>query len=117
MLERALIALLATVALSLAGCGDDGGGDPADANGADDDGSVAVTSCPPTDDLMCDTATQMCVVSGPFGPTNTSDCESVPAGCENDRTCACAADTLCPSPTDTCTETADNTIYCDNGTQ
>jgi hypothetical protein len=41
----------------------------------------------------------------------------VPTGCENDRTCACLEDDLCPQNTIACSDTGDNTIYCDNGSQ
>jgi hypothetical protein len=83
----------------------------------DADTDAVLTPCPPTVGLQCDRATEVCVVAGPYGPAEQSSCEPVTAGCEGDRTCDCLADALCPNPTDTCTERADNTIYCDNGSQ
>ncbi len=75
------------------------------------------TPCPPTPGLQCDRATEVCVVVGPIGPAEISSCEPVPAGCEADRTCACMEAVACPQYTVQCVDRADNTIYCDNGTQ
>ena len=108
-------------------CGDDDGGDDGDgdgvvidaASGADsgddaDAAAGATTPCPPTADLECDTATEICVVQTPVGPGMTSSCEPVPDGCEADRTCDCAGDDLCKGAFDTCSEgTAENTIVCE----
>jgi len=113
-MRRSAIRLFVLVVF-ISACGDDDGAS-ADANPNAPDALSVETLCPPTDDLRCESATQVCVVAGPFGPTNTSSCEAIPRGCEADRSCACLAATLC-NPTDTCTDTAGNTIYCDNGSQ
>jgi hypothetical protein len=72
-------------------------------------GTVATRSsccaeCPPTPgtpcgpDLTC-SASEICVVFGPFGPGGFSQtCHPVPSGCEIDRTCGCAGAALCPPP-------------------
>ncbi len=47
------------------------------------------------------------------GPAVVRTCEPVPAGCESDRTCACAGASLCPPPFDTCRDLGRNTMSCD----
>ena len=109
-------------------CGDDGGDDSgdsgddvvidaasgADSGGGDDGGDGATTPCPPTPDLECDSATEICVVKTPVGPAETSSCEPVPAGCEEERTCGCAGVELCTGSFDTCSPgEGENTIVCE----
>jgi hypothetical protein len=69
------------------------------------------TPCGP--DLSCDSANEICVSREPIGPSITYSCEAVPAGCDSDRTCACAGASLCQAPFDTCHDTATNTIDCE----
>jgi len=64
----------------------------------------------------CDTATEVCVGSGPIGPSVAHSCKAVPSACEHDRSCDCVA-SLCPAGTVECSEVATNEIFCDNGTQ
>jgi len=113
-MPRAIATLFFALAFILGACGGDDG--PAIDAASGSDGASGMTLCPPTDDLNCTASTEVCVVTGPFGPTNMSSCEAVPAGCEKDRTCSCVAASLC-NATDTCSEPADNTIFCDNGSQ
>ena len=68
------------------------------------------TPCGPT--LMCDSATEICVSSGPVGPAIIYECQPVPAGCEFERTCACAAASLCQPPFVVCTDVGNNAIDC-----
>jgi hypothetical protein len=65
----------------------------------------------------CDVDTEVCVGTGPFGPSVMNNCEPVTSGCETDRTCDCLAEALCPEGTIQCTDVAVNEIFCDNGTQ
>lgn len=118
-LLRVLSLLLLAVGFA---CGDDDGGDgdgsdgPAvDAAPGDPDGALgATTPCPPTADLECDSATEICVVQTPVGPAVTSSCEPVPDGCDAERTCGCAGTELCTGAFDTCSEgEAENTIVCE----
>ncbi len=69
------------------------------------------TVCGP--ELICSTATEICVERGPVGPAVIYSCEPVPLGCESDRSCACAAASLCQPPFDTCGDVGPNTIFCD----
>jgi hypothetical protein len=57
--------------------------------------SCVAWGCPPG---------EMCVVREPVGPARIESCEPVPAGCESDRTCACAGASLCNPPFDVCTD-------------
>jgi hypothetical protein len=68
---------------------------------------VARTPC---GDTWCDPATEICVSRSAFVVTH--ECESVPAGCESDRTCGCAAATLCEDPFNACSDTGPNAIDC-----
>lgn len=74
------------------------------------DGSAA-TACGPT--LKCLTATEICVVMAEeLGWTYS--CKPVPAGCETDRTCACAGKTLCTGAFNLCVSgSSNNTITCE----
>ena len=117
-----VVAVLLLLGLGLA-CGgdDDDGGDSGDgkvadaAPGDDPDASIGeTTACPPTPDLRCNAATEICVVSTPVGPAETSSCEPLPDGCQADRTCGCAGAELCTGAFDTCSESeAENTIVCE----
>jgi hypothetical protein len=69
------------------------------------------TPCGP--DLSCDSASEMCVSRGPVGPSVVYACDAVPAGCETDRTCACAGASLCQPPFDSCRDAAKNEIFCE----
>ena len=95
------------------------GGDdlPSSIDASSIDAALQTTPCPPTDDLECESASQACVVTGPFGPTTMSRCQAVPPACDADRSCDCLEATLCPTGTIGCSEPAANTIFCDNGTQ
>lgn len=42
----------------------------------------------------CDTSTEICVACNCGGPTSFR-CLPLPAGCENDRSCACLTDEIC----------------------
>jgi hypothetical protein len=103
------------------GDGDDGGDGPvADAAPGDDAGGEVdaslgeTTDCPPTPDLKCNAATEICVVRTPVGPAETSSCQPLPEGCEAERTCGCAGTELCTGSFDTCSEgETENTIVCE----
>ena len=133
--------LALALCLALTACGGDdqpaADGPAADARGADGPGAdapaadaraadapaadAAVVDGPSTDGgvtacgdmgLSCDRATQMCVRrAGGIGFTYA--CAAVPAGCDANRTCACAAATLCTAPFDVCADDGDNTISCE----
>jgi hypothetical protein len=69
------------------------------------------TACGPN--LNCDGATEICVAREPVGPSIQWSCRPVPAGCERDRTCACAASTLCDATFVQCTDVpGPNAIDC-----
>jgi hypothetical protein len=70
------------------------------------------TPCGPSG-LACDRETEVCVARTPVGPAIFYGCEPVPAGCETDRSCACAGAALCTGAFDTCRETGDNRIECE----
>jgi hypothetical protein len=72
---------------------------------------AAPVPCGPT--LTCDPETEMCVSHGPVGPAVVYECRDVPAGCEVDRTCACASGTLCVAPFDVCTDVGPDAIHCE----
>jgi hypothetical protein len=69
------------------------------------------TPCGPS--ASCDRTSEICVSRGPFGPAVTYACEPVPPGCELDRSCACAAASVCEPPFDTCRDTAPNELFCE----
>ena len=72
----------------------------------------AKTACGPS--LTCSAATEICVESGPVGPSSTFACKPVPAGCATNRSCACAGSTLCTGAFNTCHDVnTPNTIYCE----
>jgi hypothetical protein len=98
------------IALSLS-CGDDSsdpkdrdGGGPSDAAAKDsgvgedaiiiDAWSGGTDGGAPCGTETCDTDTQICVACNCGGPTSYR-CLPVPAGCENDRSCACLTDDIC----------------------
>jgi hypothetical protein len=60
------------------------------------------TACGPS--LSCDAATEICVARQPVGPSVQWSCQPVPAGCEAQRTCACAGSTLCTGTFGTCVD-------------
>lgn len=102
---------VALVLVFASACGDDSSTRPP-GDGGDLDAPVGSTACPEGADLACDAPTEVCVISTPRGPAAVASCEPVPAGCETDRSCRCAGPTLCQSPYDSCSETADNTLTC-----
>ncbi len=120
-----VLALL--LAASVVACVDDGRlGFPV----ASKDGTVlpaAASELPPKtpcgpgqNERFCETATEVCVRSGPFGPHEFWSCVPVPEGCEADRTCACMGETLCsgPTPLSRCGDSPHpNTIICESGYQ
>jgi hypothetical protein len=113
-LPRAIRLLLLLVAVALACGDDDGGGDSGDGDGPTPDALAATTPCPPTADLECDSATEICVVQTPIGPAETSSCQPVPAGCDAERDCECAGAEICTGSFDTCSEDRGaNTIVCE----
>lgn len=72
--------------------------------------TVAETACgePP---LQCKRDTEICVLD--TAAFFEYSCQPLPAGCDQDRTCACAA-ALCQEPYNICNEwSAENTINCD----
>lgn len=73
------------------------------------------TVCP-DGQTSCDRATEVCVETGPVGPSVSYGCQPVPIECQDFRSCVCLQETMCAA-TDTCTLVRDNTVYCDNGTQ
>jgi hypothetical protein len=68
------------------------------------------TPCGPG--LTCDGAAEICVSREPVGPAIIYECRPVPAGCELDRTCACAGTKLCQPPFDLCSDAGSNAIDC-----
>jgi hypothetical protein len=62
--------------------------------------------------LICDGASEICVAREPVGPAIVYECKPVPAGCELDRSCTCAAPSLCRPPFDVCTDVGANAIDC-----
>jgi hypothetical protein len=120
-----VVVLLLGLGLACGGDDDDDGGDSDDGqvadaapdNDAGDDPDASIgetTACPPTPDLRCNAATEICVVSTPVGPAETSACEPLPDGCQAERTCGCAGAELCTGAFDTCSESeAENTIVCE----
>ena len=65
----------------------------------------------------CDVTTEVCVGTGPIGPSVDHSCEPIPDGCEHDRTCDCVSSSLCPAGTVACSDVTTNEIFCDNGSQ
>ena len=65
----------------------------------------------------CNVEIEVCVGTGPIGPSVAHSCQPIPSGCEHDRTCECVSDSLCPSGTIACSDAATNEVFCDNGTQ
>ena len=70
------------------------------------------TPCGPAG-LTCKRGTEICVARSPIGPAISWSCESVPSGCENDRSCACAGAVLCAQPFDLCTNQGANRLSCE----
>lgn len=101
---------LALVLLVASACGDDSPTRPLGDGGLD--APTGTTACPEGADLSCDAPTEICVITTPRGPAEVASCEPVPQGCEADRSCRCAGPTLCQSPYDSCSESADNTLTC-----
>lgn len=79
------------------------------------------TPCGPEQtERFCDTAREVCVRTGPFGPHEFWSCVPVPEDCEEDRTCACLGEKLCigHSTLSRCGESRHpNTIICESGYQ
>jgi hypothetical protein len=70
------------------------------------------TACGPS--LTCASATEICVESGPVGPSSTFACKPVPSGCTANRTCACVGSALCTGAFNTCHDVnTPNVIYCE----
>jgi len=70
------------------------------------------TACGPAG-LTCDPATEICVAREPVGPAIDYSCEAIPQGCFENRTCTCAASTLCSEPFSTCFDSGEaNQISC-----
>ncbi len=63
--------------------------------------------------LGCDPDSQICVGRTPVGPAIVYSCEPVPAGCEEDRSCACAGGALCQGAFYACTEAGENQLECE----
>jgi hypothetical protein len=64
-------------------------------------------------DLTCDATTEICVQRSPVGPAITYACDLIPAGCQDDRTCACAGPSLCTGAFGTCEDLPDpDTLAC-----
>ena len=72
----------------------------------------ADTPCGPSG-LICRTDTEVCVARTPVGPAIVYECEPVPQGCDQDRSCACAGVALCQDPFNVCTETGANQLQCE----
>lgn len=68
------------------------------------------TPCGPG--LTCDATTEICVARSPVGPAIVHECQPIPSGCEDDRSCGCAGQTLCSAPFDACFERAANALEC-----
>ena len=68
------------------------------------------TPCGPT--RSCDQTTEFCVARIPFGPV-VYECQPIPVGCEEDRSCRCAGAALWAPPFDCCREPAKNTLECE----
>jgi hypothetical protein len=97
------VALVIAIVMGAACGGDDGGPPPADA-------PPATTQC---GTVVCQAASEICVISTPVGPGMSYECRPVPAACTGDRTCGCAGATLCTGAFDTCSDGAEaNTITC-----
>ena len=79
------------------------------------------TPCAPGQtDRFCNSATEVCVKSGPYGPHEFWSCVPVPEGCERDRTCACLGERVCRkhTPLSRCGDSPHpNTIICESGYQ
>jgi hypothetical protein len=102
--------LMLVAILLAAACGGDSAGIDAPAAGVD---APAMTACGGAG-LMCDYATQICVVHTPVGPSEAYTCMAVPSGCFGERSCACASAALCTGAFDTCSDSpAANTITCE----
>jgi hypothetical protein len=71
---------------------------------------LSPTPCGPS--LTCDGASEICVSRESVGPAIVYECRPVPAGCEFDRTCACAGASLCQPPFDVCSDAGSNAIDC-----
>lgn len=75
-------------------------------------GPAVGTPCGPG--LNCN-ADEICVIFGPVGPGGFNQtCHPVPEGCEENRTCGCVSDALCPAP-HICydTEIPGDVIFCE----
>jgi hypothetical protein len=79
--------------------------------------NVCTSSFPPPrtpcGQTTCDATTEICVASFPHGPAIDYQCQPIPAGCEGDRSCRCAAATLCVAPFNLCTDAGPNQISCE----
>jgi hypothetical protein len=73
--------------------------------------SSGLKACGPNG-LGCDAATEICVSKEPVGPAIIYECKPVPAGCDNDRTCACLASTLCAPGYDSCFDDDADVLQC-----
>ena len=94
----------------------DSGTDAAGGTDASPDGGLGVDAGGSTQCgmIICDPTTEICVESGPIGPTSAFDCVAVPPGCEGNRTCACVGATLCTGTFDSCFDSpAANTVLCE----
>jgi hypothetical protein len=61
--------------------------------------------------LTCDALTEVCVAR-PAGPALQYSCQPVPPRCEQERSCACAGEALCPGTLGPCQERGPNSIEC-----
>ena len=70
----------------------------------------APTPCGPK---SCDPLTEVCVARSPIGPSIQYDCQPIPSGCDQDRTCSCAGVSLCTAPFTSCSEQGPNQLSCE----
>ena len=63
--------------------------------------------------LGCNPRAEICVGRTPVGPAIVYSCEPAPAGCEEDRSCACAGSALCQGAFYECTEAGENQLQCE----
>jgi hypothetical protein len=112
---RLVMSLLCVLVLAACGSDENGQDPPIDA-AIDSDGDIptGTTAC---GNETCNAASEICVITGPFGPSNDYACETVPLQCLGNRTCDCLSDLLCGDNIFQCTDAQENELNCDNGSQ
>jgi hypothetical protein len=70
--------------------------------------------CGPNRLVTCNPRTEICVRREPVGPASVFACEPVPDGCQGERTCSCAGESLCTGAFGVCHDVPEpDTILCE----